>query len=54
MHIFTNKKPKYQKQNYDGHFHFAPKSEKSKFQNFIGGKFQRQLLKLPPKLKGKA
>ena len=38
----------------EGHFHFTPKSEKSKFQNFIGGKFQRQLFKWPPKTNGKA
>ena len=49
-----NSEAKYQKQKSEGHFHFAPKSEKSKFQNFIGGKFQRQLFKWPPKTNGKA
>ena len=32
---------------------FAPKHEKSKIQNCIGGKFQRQLFKWPPKTNGK-
>ena len=51
---YLNSEAKYQKQKSEGHFHFAPKSEKSKFQNFIGGKFQVQLFKWPPKTNGKA
>ena len=43
-----NSEAKYKKQT------SAPKSEKLKFQNIIGGKFQRQLLKWPPKIYGKA
>ena len=49
-----NSEAEYQKQKSEGHFHFAPKSEKSKFQNVKGGKFQCHHFKLPPKTNGKA
>ena len=47
-----NSEAKYQKQTTEGHFHFAPKSEKSKYQKCIGGKFQRQFFKRPTKNNG--
>ena len=52
--ICKNSGVKYQKQKSEGHFYFAQKSEKSKFQKFKGGKFQRQLFKWLPKTNSKA